>query len=208
MAGVTASPHATRDIYNRQAASYDKSRSRSLFEARWLGRFAAATAAQGHVLDLGCGAGEPIARWLIAEGFTVTGVDFATAMLDIARSRWPDGDWREVDMRALDLPETFDAIISWNAFFHLTADQQQACIPRLAAHLKPGGTLLLTVGHSHGEVTGHVGGEAVYHASLSPAEYASALEQAGLILTGFMAEDAETNGHSILMARKETDPAP
>ena len=62
----------------------------------------------GHVLDLGCGAGDPIARWFIAEGFRVTGVDFATSMLEIARTRWPDGDWRAADMRVLDLGDTFD----------------------------------------------------------------------------------------------------
>ncbi|MEJ6397238.1 class I SAM-dependent DNA methyltransferase [Yoonia sp. 208BN28-4] len=208
MAGLDASPEDTRAVYDRNALAFDKSRSRTLFEARWLARFTARIPPQGRVLDLGCGGGEPIARWLMAEGFDVTGVDFAPAMLDICRTRWPDGDWRLADMAALDLGESFDAIISWNGFFHLTAAQQKACIPRLAAHLNDGGMLMLTVGHSHGEVTGTVAGEAVYHASLSPAEYATAFEDAGLILTGFMAEDPETNDHSVVMARKHTGPRP
>ena len=52
---------------------------------------------RGHepVLDLGCGAGEPIARWFMSEGFSVTGVDFSAAMLGIARARWPQGTWYE-----------------------------------------------------------------------------------------------------------------
>lgn len=198
-----ASAQDTQHIYERQAAAYDAKRSRVLFEARWLARFAASLGPGAHVLDLGCGAGEPIARWFIAEGFTVTGVDFAQPMLDIARTRWPDGDWRLGDMRALDLGGTFDGIIAWNSFFHLRPDEQRSCIADMARHLNPGGPLMLTVGDRAGEVSGTVGGEAVYHASLSPAAYVTCLEENGLRLTGFLAEDPDTNQHSVLMARKD-----
>ncbi len=205
MAG-RADPDATREVYERQAAAYDAQRSRALFEARWLARFAGCLPAGGRVLDLGCGAGEPIARWFIAEGFRVTGVDFAEAMLDIARTRWPEGDWRQGDMRELDLGARFDGIVAWDSFFHLTPDEQRVCIGQMARHLEPGGTLMMTVGPMAGEVTGHVGGEPVYHASLSPAGYAVCLEENGLRLTGFLAEDAEADRHSVLMARKEDVP--
>ena len=196
------SPDAIRAVYERQARAWDRQRSRVLFEARWLARFAARLPARGRVLDLGCGGGEPIARWFIAEGFAVTGVDFSPAMLEIARTRWPAGDWREADMREFDLGETFDGIVAWDSFFHLAPDAQRDCIARMARHLAPQGVLLLTVGPEAGEAQGHVGGEPVYHASLSPAEYAACLERNGLRLTGFLAEDPETDSHSVLMARK------
>ncbi len=204
---VTRTPNAssedTREVYERQAAAYDATRSRALFEARWLARFTNGLPAGARVLDLGCGAGEPIARWFIAEGFAVTGVDFATSMLNIARARWPDGDWRQGDMRTLDLGETFDGIVAWDSFFHLRPEEQRSCIAHMARHLAPGGSLLITVGPRAGEVSGTVGGEAVYHASLSPAEYATCLENNDLRMTGFLAEDPETQNHSVLMARKD-----
>ncbi|WP_299622424.1 class I SAM-dependent methyltransferase [uncultured Tateyamaria sp.] len=200
---ISASPDQTRDVYERQAAAYDAKRSRALFEARWLARFSACLPTGARVLDLGCGAGEPIARWFIAEGFRVTGVDFAEPMLAIARARWPDGDWRHADMKQLDLAETYDGIIAWDSFFHLRPDEQRTCIAHMARHLEPGGSLLLTVGPKAGEASGTVGGEPVYHASLSPAEYVACLEQNGLRLTGFLAEDPETDKHSVLMARKD-----
>ncbi|MDW3182379.1 class I SAM-dependent methyltransferase [Roseobacter sp.] len=199
---MSADPKGIRDVYESQAAVYDAQRSRALFEARWLARFAACLPPGGRVLDLGCGAGEPIARWFIAEGFRVTGVDFADAMLEIARSRWPEGDWRQGDMRRFDLGETFDGIIAWNSFFHLTPEEQRSCIIRMASHLEPGASLLMTVGPDAGEASGTVGGQPVYHASLSPAQYATCLEQNDLRLTGYLAEDPETNQHSVLMARK------
>ena len=196
-------PNATRDVYDRQAESYDRDRSRKFFEARWLTRFGGALPPGGKVLDLGRGAGEPIASWLIAEGFAYTGVDFSEAMLAIARSRWPDGDWRTADIRTLDLGEKFDGIIAWDSFFHLTSDEQRAALPRLAEHLAPGGRLMVTVGARAGETKGDVAGEAVYHASLSPAEYVALLDTNGLTLTGFQAEDPGCQNHSVLMARAE-----
>ena len=190
-------------VYERHAEAYDRERSRSLFEARWLTRFGDALPKGGTVLDLGCGAGQPIAAWLIAEGFRYTGVDFSDAMLKIARARWPDEVWRTVDMRTLDLGQTFDGIIAWNSFFHLAADEQRNTLPRLARHLAPGGRLLVTVGPDAGETTGSVAGARVTHASLSPAEYARLLEDNGLILTAFAAEDPRCQDHSVLMAKKQ-----
>ena len=61
---------------------------------------------------------------------------------------------------------------------------------------------MVTVGPDAGEATGRVEGEPVYHASLSPAEYATLLESCGMRMTGFLAEDPECNDHSVLMARK------
>jgi 2-polyprenyl-3-methyl-5-hydroxy-6-metoxy-1,4-benzoquinol methylase len=199
-----ADPDQTRAVYEAQAAAYDAQRSRSLFEARWLARFAACLPEGGRVLDLGCGAGEPIARWFMAEGFTLTGVDFAGAMLDIARQRWPEGDWRQADMRSLDLGERFDGIIAWDSFFHLTEAEQRETLRRMAAHLAPDGSLLFTAGPEAGEASGTVGAATVYHASLSPAGYAVLLEELGLRLTGFLAEDPDCASHSVMMARRIT----
>lgn len=195
----------TADIYDAEAAAYDAQRSRALFEARWLARFSACLKPGGRVLDLGCGAGEPIAQWFIGEGFVLTGVDVSGAMLDIARRRWPGGDWRQADMRNLDLPERFDGIVAWDSFLHLTPQEQRGALQQMARHMLPGGSLLFTVGSRHGEATGTVGGRRVYQASLSPAEYATLLQTHGLRLTGFLAEDPDCNSHSVMMARKDEE---
>ncbi|MEM6385569.1 MAG: class I SAM-dependent methyltransferase [Pseudomonadota bacterium] len=193
---------ATRDIYDRQAEAFDAERSRAFFEARWLARFGDGLPRGGRVLDLGCGTGEPVAAWLINEGFQLTGIDFSSKMLEIARRRWPEVDWREGDMRDLALEDRFDGIIAWHSFFHLTPAEQRQTLPRIADHLAPDGRLLVTVGPRAGEVTGTVGGETVYHASLSPAEYAVALEDCGLTMTNFVAEDPACRGTSLVMAKK------
>ncbi len=196
-------PDTTQGVYERQAEAFDSQRSRSLVELAWLEHFAAGVTAAGRVLDLGCGAGEPIAKWLSARGFAVTGVDFAGPILAIARRRWPDGDWRLGDMRELDLGERFAGIVAWDSFFHLTPDEQEACLPRVCAHLEPGGSLMMTVGPRRAEIGGAVGTESVYHGSLSPARYAELLEASDLRLVRFVAHDTDCGNRSVLLARKD-----
>lgn len=198
----------TQDIYERQAARFDAERPKHLFERPWLERFLDLIEPGGRILDLGCGAGDPIAGYLRDRGFDVVGVDASEAMLAIARRRFPRGDWRSGDMRRLDLPESFDGILSWDAFFHLTPDEQRDVLPRLARHLNDGAALLLTVGPEAGEVTGRVGGELVYHASLSPAEYEERLWELGIEVADFVPDDPSCDGHTILLARKSSRPAP
>lgn len=68
------------------------------------------------LLDVGCGAGGAAA---IAAGLgaTVAGVDAAEALLQIARERLPDADFRTGDIEVLPFPDaTFDVVTGFNAF--------------------------------------------------------------------------------------------
>lgn len=133
----------------------------------------------------------------------MTGLDASAAMLQLARAKLPEGDWRHVDMRGLDLGEVFDGIIGWNSFFHLNPGEQRALLPRIAAHLAPGGILMLTVGPEAGEVGGHVGDDPVYHSSLDPKDYREILASHGVDVTAFVAEDPDCERQTVLLARKQ-----
>ena len=50
------------------------------------------------VLDLGCGAGVPVTRWLADRGFAVTGVDVSAKQLELARTDVPGGTFIKADM--------------------------------------------------------------------------------------------------------------
>lgn len=190
----------TRDIYNRAAQGYDAHRAKILFERDWLDRFLANLPRSPKILDVGCGTGDPIARYLIEQGCILTGIDFAAGMLTLAQQRFPDHRWIEADMRSLHLDETFDGVLSWDASFHLTADEQRDAIPLLAKHASPGGALMCTIGPDEGEVTGTAEGERVYHASLAPSEYRSILSGLGFSDITFGLEDPDCNFHSIALA--------
>ena len=192
----------TRATYERHAEGFDKHRHRVLLEAPWLDRVLALAPAGAPVLDVGCGAGEPIARYLVDAGRSVHGVDFAEAMLALCRARFPEQRWTVADMRTLALGETYGAVVAWDSFFHLTMDEQRACLPRLARHVAPGGALLFTCGPEAGEVTGTVEGDPVYHASLDPAEYEALLAAEGLRIEAFVPEDPTCDFHTICLAHR------
>lgn len=192
----------TRAVYRRHAARWDAERNRAFFERPWIDRALDGLAPGAAVLDLGCGSGEPIGRYLVEQGFDVTGVDAAAEMLALYAARFPSARVAQTDMRSLDLPERFDAILGWNSFFHLSMDEQRACLPRLTTHLRPGGRLLLTIGRLAGEVWGKVAGEPVFHASLSEAEYRSILWTNGAVSVDIHLQDPDCHGHSILLARR------
>ncbi|WP_211343155.1 class I SAM-dependent methyltransferase [Actinomadura pelletieri] len=53
---------------------------------RWLADLVVRLPERGHVLDLGCGCGVPVARRLTAAGHQVTGVDISDVQIERARS--------------------------------------------------------------------------------------------------------------------------
>ncbi|OCX66197.1 hypothetical protein BFP70_07945 [Thioclava sp. SK-1] len=194
-------PSDISTTYARVATQWHAQRNRSLFERPWLQRLVTGLGPGASVLDLGCGSGEPIGKWLIEQGFALTGVDIAAPMLDLARRAVPQGIWVQADMQRLDLGQRYDAIVAFNSFFHLSPKAQRQMFPIFARHLRPGGRLMFTCGPEAGEAMGAVAGQPVYHSSLSPAEYALLMEENGLLPLRFVAQDPDCRGHSLWLAQ-------
>lgn len=104
------------------------------------------TAPARTVLDLGCGSGEH-ARFLAAQGFSVTGVDASPSQLAAARAADPGGRYVEASLTRLaeaELPAHGAALCLGNTLPHLLdAAAVQAFLKGLAACLQPGAPLLL-----------------------------------------------------------------
>lgn len=84
------------DLYRRHAGAWATARGTVFLERPWIERFADMLLGEAAVLDIGCGSGEPIARYLAARGHAVTGVDSSPEMIDIfgqiclaKRQQWP-----------------------------------------------------------------------------------------------------------------------
>ena len=155
------------------------------------------------ILDLGCGSGDPIALEFVRRGCRVTGVDGARSMVELFAANLPGERVVHHDMRTLALGERFDGIVAFDSFFHLKPDDQRAMFPVFAAHAAPGAALLLTTGPDAGEAYGTVEGEAVYHASLSPAEYRALFAAHGFREIAFRPEDPECDRHTVWIAGRE-----
>jgi trans-aconitate methyltransferase len=190
-------------LYEDNAAAWDVQRGRDLFEQPWLERFCALVPPDGHILDLGCGMGEPIASWLLSRGFEVTGVDSSPSLIGLCRARFPAHEWIACDMRALELGRGFQGLLAWHSFFHLTPADQRPMFERFAAHLAPGGALMFTSGDKEGEAIGEWQGEPLYHGSLDTAEYHALLSASGFEVIDHVVGDPGCGFATVWLARKQ-----
>jgi trans-aconitate methyltransferase len=196
--------HADRVIglYEDHALSFDADRNRSLFEKAWLDRFLDLVPRSPSVLDMGCGMGEPLAKYLIERGCSVTGVDGSPRMIALCKQRLPQHEWIVADMRGLTLGRTFQGLLAWGSFFLLEPDQQRRMFDVFAEHAAPGAALMFTSGDREDETIGSYCGEPLYHASLAPSEYRALLERSGFEVVAYVPNDPSCADHTIWLARR------
>ncbi len=97
------------------------------------------------ILDIGCGAGIPIARTL-SRRYRVTGVDLSQEMIRLARQNVPDANFICSDIMAAGFTNaTFDAAVAFYSIFHLPREHHRALFERIHRWLKPGAYLLCTL---------------------------------------------------------------
>lgn len=188
-------------LYERHATTWDRERGKQLLERGWLDRFRALLPEGAAVLDLGCGSGEPMARYLAESGYAVTGVDSSKAMIGLCRARLPKATWIVADMRSIGLAQRFAGLLAWDSFFHLTQDDQRRMFAVFRDHVEPGGALMFTSGPVAGEAIGAYRGDPLYHASLDPAEYEALLDAHGFGVVRHVVEDPDCGGHIVWLAQ-------
>lgn len=99
-----------------------------------------------NVLDVGCGTGVLGAK-LCAAGVNVTGLDFSSEMLRIARERMPEARLIQWDFSA-GLPEkiktgSFDAVVCTYALHHLDDQGKEAMLVEMEKCVGPGGRIMI-----------------------------------------------------------------
>ena len=188
--------------YQRHATDWDADRRTSGWNDRkWHDRFVSLLRDAADVLDLGCGGGTPVASHMATHGMRVTGVDSSPQLIALCRERLPDQTWVVADMRALQLGRTFDGILAWDSFFHLSPEAQRAMFPVFAAHAQRGTILVFNSGPAFGEAIGSYRGDPLYHASLDANEYRRLLGQHNFDAIEHVVEDAQAGGRTVWMAR-------
>jgi trans-aconitate methyltransferase len=188
-------------LYQRHARAWARDRGNCLIETAWLDRFRVLLPPSPTVLDIGCGSGEPIARYLIEQGCEVTGVDSSPEMIAMCERYFPHRDWHVADMRKLALGRIFNGVLVWDSFFHLCPADQRRMFPVFREHAAPRAALMFTSGPSHGEAIGTYQGEPLYHASLDSAEYNSLLNENGFGVVAHVVEDPSCGLHTIWLSQ-------
>ena len=200
-----------RQAYDACAAAYDESRrAEPGSEIQGLSdRLSDGDA----VLDIGCGAGVPIAKSLAAR-YRVTGVDVSPEMIQRAQQHVPAGNFKRADIMSIQMPPaSFDAVIAFYAVFHIPREEHPDLFRRIHRWLKPGGYLLCTLSHfsEEGYTEEDFFGVTMYWSNYSFSEYLEILAGAGFVLletkaTGSGYEEAiqdASEDHPLVLARKQ-----
>ncbi|MCJ7605968.1 MAG: class I SAM-dependent methyltransferase [Dehalococcoidales bacterium] len=199
-----------RDNYDHLAADYDDKRAG---EAPPQLALLTSRLAQGAaVLDIGCGAGVPVAKTL-AERCIVTGVDISGGMIARARSNVPGATFIHGDITAIDFPPSqFDAAVAFYSIFHLPREEHPDLLRRIYGWLKPGGWLLATLSyHNEAPYMEEYMGQTMFWSNYSLEEYRDLLKETGFTVVEETAigagyedpDDSPEERHPLILARKE-----
>lgn len=175
---------------------------------RYVDRVLEGLPAGAKVLDLGCGTGEPVAKYVVERGFRVTGVDESSEMLRFARKAVPKAELIHADIVTVDLEDTFDGAVAWDSMFHVERKHHAAIYRKLANALRTGRRVLLSVGGSapteaEGEgFTSEMYGQTFYYSGFAPEVTRELIEAAGFEIELWEVDDPMSRGHIAVIARK------
>jgi cyclopropane fatty-acyl-phospholipid synthase-like methyltransferase len=206
-------PHPDlRHAYDALAKTYDANRGAFDMSAVLADLFARLPPVPGQLLDLGCGAGEPVAAAFIQRGWQVTGVDLSPAMLALAERYVPAMQRVLGDMCSVELPTShFDVVTAIYSLFHVPRAEHPALFARIYNWLRPGGTLLFTyatqayTGAERFEGTRTFLGQELFYSHLTPVELTGQVTGAGLTVADMRERDIGGERFLWVTAAKHVD---
>jgi len=195
--------------YDLIAEPWSRERNSLLFHERpYLDRFLELTTPGGHILDLGCGSGEPIARYLLDRGYRVTGVDSSPEMLRLARANCPAAELVPGDMVSVELPGAYHGIVAWDSIFHIPKAQHAKIFQAMYRWLEPSAPLLLSVGGSEDEFIAPMFGIDFFYSGHSPDVNLALLREAGFGIVLSEVDDPSSRGHVAVLCRRAAEGVP
>ena len=128
------------------------------------------------ILELGCGTGVPLSRYLLAEGFELSAIDSSEEMMKRFRTACPDARAERATIKESRLFDgEFDAAIAWGVLFHLEPRDQEDAIAKVASRLRPGARFLFTAGDRAETASSEMNGVPFTYYSLGREAYARVL---------------------------------
>ena len=97
------------------------------------------------ILDVACGTGEHARRLSRDHGFAVDGLDLDPALLAIARTKHPDGEFFQGSMTDFTLRKHYDVVMCLfsSIGYLVTLDRVRAALTCFRRHLRPAGVVIV-----------------------------------------------------------------
>jgi ubiquinone/menaquinone biosynthesis C-methylase UbiE len=142
--------------------------------------FASLLPKNAKVLDVGCGAGVPVAQFLVECGFDVIGIDFAKNMLKLARKNVPKARFVRKDMTELDFrADSFDGLTALYSIIHVPREKHFLLFQSFHRILKPEGIMLICLGPDEWEATEKYHGTEMFWSQYAPEKALQLVKKAG-----------------------------
>lgn len=102
------------------------------------------------VIDMACGVGQ-ITEFIRSRGYYVLGIDKSKTMIKIARTKFPNCEFKNADITNPKLKQKYDGILLSYCLFHLTKKQVEQVLPIYNNMLNASGKMLLIIQEGDGE---------------------------------------------------------
>jgi ubiquinone/menaquinone biosynthesis C-methylase UbiE len=168
-----------RKGYDRIAEKYHTIR--QAFDSKEeLGEFASLLPKNAKVLDVGCGAGVPVAKFLAECRFDVTGIDFSKNVLKLASRNVPKARFVLKDMTKLDFEaDSFDGLTAFYSIIHVPREKHFSLFQSFQRILKPKGIMLVCLGPDEWEATDKYYGSEMFWSHYDPKKSLQLIKKAG-----------------------------
>ncbi len=192
-----------RDGYDRIADNYAKQRDQ-FKNSIYLEKLADLLKPGATILDIGCGSGLPVDRFLVRKGYEVIGIDLSEKQIELARQNVPEASYQVKDMVDLRHGEyQVDAVVSFYAIFHTPREQHRELFARIHSFLSEHGLVLVTMGAGEWEDTeDDFHGTPMFWSHYGPEKNRQIVEDAGFEVLLDEIDPGSGEHHQILLARK------
>jgi len=165
--------------YDKIAEEYQADR-QAFDQAKELEEFASLLPKNAKVLDVGCGAGIPVAKFLVESGFEVVGIDFSEKMLRLARENMPQTTFIRKDMTRLGFADnSFEGLTAFYSIIHVPREKHSLLFKSFNRILKPNGIMLVCMGPDEWEATEDYYGTKMFWSQYGPEKSLQLVKDAG-----------------------------
>lgn len=194
-----------KSSYNKIVDEWDNARKNGSISSL-LVLFASKLKSNRKVLDIGCGTGSPVTKYLSEKDIIVTGIDISEEMIKKAKElNLKNANFIVTDFFDYNPIEKFDGIVAFDSFFHFGKNQQKDIYKRTSSMLTKGGYLLFTHGKNDSEIIDKMFNEDFYYSSLAVNDVKQLLKESGFKIIELIEDYKENNDarELIVLARKK-----
>lgn len=192
-----------KDAYDACAGDYCLTR--DVFQSqKYLDKLIEYLTVDSQILDVGCGAGIPIDEYLVGKGHNVTGVDISERQIELAKINVPKATYLIGDMSEMNFQHnSFDAIVSFYAIFHIPREEHPDLFKKIHALLKVEGIFLATLGYEEWEGSEEFHGVTMHWSHYGKDKNLALVKQAGFDVVQAEVDESGGERHLVVLARKK-----